>query len=237
VPSLLPSNSTDFERALESTVSRSVPNRLAALWNPDTCPVELLDYLAWGVAIERWDNQWPVAQKRAVIKQSIFVHQHKGTASAINAILQGLGVNADIKEGWETGGAAYTFSFTAWANANLHPNEPSILNQKLYDNILQAVDSAKPARAHYSFTVGAQFNNTLALTSTASIAQSNRQTAVAKRLPFASLATLKTAATQSLAQIARLGGIIHPVILAQRALRVGNSSSSAQVVRVTMEIV
>ena len=55
---LLPTGSTALEiaaaEALASPGAMSVP--LRQLWNPYTCPVELLPYLAWAWSVDRWDQ-------------------------------------------------------------------------------------------------------------------------------------------------------------------------------------
>lgn len=105
--SILPANSTEFERALEKTVSRILPERIETLWNPDTCPVEFLGYLAWGLAIDIWDDQWTETTKRDVVRQSIHVHQHRGTPGALKQALQAMGYRyVEIIEG-QSHGASY----------------------------------------------------------------------------------------------------------------------------------
>jgi len=44
--SLLPPNATDTERAIEATTERTtdLPVPLRTLWNPDTCPADLLPW-------------------------------------------------------------------------------------------------------------------------------------------------------------------------------------------------
>ena len=66
-PSILPPTSTALERALEQAAARvedidiDLPGRL---WNPFTCPPEMLPWLAWGLSMDSWDNRWPLAVRR-----------------------------------------------------------------------------------------------------------------------------------------------------------------------------
>ncbi|WP_232695865.1 phage tail protein I [Yersinia kristensenii] len=60
-----------------------VPVPLRTLWDPWQCPVTLLPYLAWALSVDRWDFNWSEATKRHVIASSFFIHQHKGTISAL----------------------------------------------------------------------------------------------------------------------------------------------------------
>lgn len=74
--SLLPPGSTPLERRLAQTCSGisdlQVP--LRDLWNPATCPVSFLPYLAWAFSVDRWDESWTESVKRQVVKDAfIFI--------------------------------------------------------------------------------------------------------------------------------------------------------------------
>lgn len=91
---LLPPSSTPLERALDQTAAvrlSALPSVVASLWNADTCPAPLLLYLAWAMSVDEWNDGWGVDKKRAVIKESRTIHQHKGTLSAIKRALTAIG--------------------------------------------------------------------------------------------------------------------------------------------------
>lgn len=91
---LLPPSSTPLERALDQTAAArlaALPSVVASLWNADTCPSALLPYLAWAMSVDEWNDGWGVDKKRAVIKESRHIHQHKGTLSAIKRALAAIG--------------------------------------------------------------------------------------------------------------------------------------------------
>lgn len=91
---LLPPSSTPLERALDQTAAdrmAALPSVVASLWNADTCPAPLLPYLAWAMSVDEWNDGWGVDKKRAVIKESRYIHQHKGTLSAIKRALTAIG--------------------------------------------------------------------------------------------------------------------------------------------------
>lgn len=91
---LLPPSSTPLERALDQTAGArlaALPAVVASLWNADTCPAGLLPYLAWAMSVDEWNDGWGVEKKRAVIKESRYIHQHKGTLSAIKRALTAIG--------------------------------------------------------------------------------------------------------------------------------------------------
>lgn len=100
--SLLPPNTNVHEHALDDAMSRlgAVPVDIVKLWNPQTCPVAFLPWLAWALSVDEWDETWAEAQKRNTIAASYDVHSHKGTPYAIRSALSVLGYdNITINEG------------------------------------------------------------------------------------------------------------------------------------------
>lgn len=87
--SLLPSNATQFERDLDSTIKRieAVPIPITELWNPDTCPLSLIGYLAWSLSVDEWDEQWPERIKREVCRTAYEIHRYKGSVYAVRLAL------------------------------------------------------------------------------------------------------------------------------------------------------
>ena len=106
--SLLPSNSTAFERAVEAAGFRLdvMDIDFRQLWDPETCPLGLLPWLAWTLSVDEWDADWSEDQKRAVVAASVDVHWHKGTVWSIRRALIAAGYgDAEIIERF--GNAAY----------------------------------------------------------------------------------------------------------------------------------
>jgi phage tail P2-like protein len=97
---LLPPNATPQERALSNSTARvgDVPVPIRTLWNPQTCPVALLPWLAWAMSVDDWDSAWTEQQKRDVIAASVEVHRHKGTIGALKAALRPLNYDVQIEE-------------------------------------------------------------------------------------------------------------------------------------------
>lgn len=143
--SLLPPNATDQERALEETASRlsGVPVPLRQLWNPDTCPANLLPWLAWAFSLDEWSDTWTEAQQRAAIKASYGVHRSKGTIGAVKQALAALGFTVRVQEWFNQipAGNPYTYRLllevdqVGYGQADL---------QKLLD----VVDASKNLRSH-----------------------------------------------------------------------------------------
>jgi hypothetical protein len=86
---VLAGNATDYERVLASQVDKllelNIPIR--ELWNPWTCPENLLPYLAWALSVDLWDPQWPITKRRSVIANAIKHHRLKGTLAGIETYL------------------------------------------------------------------------------------------------------------------------------------------------------
>ncbi|SUB04291.1 Bacteriophage P2-related tail formation protein [Pantoea agglomerans] len=109
--SLLPPGSSALERRLAQACNGisglNVP--LRDLWNPDTCPVSFLPYLAWAFSVDRWDESWAESVKRKVVKDAFYIHQHKGTISAIRRVVEPLGYLIRVIEWWKTNDEPGTF--------------------------------------------------------------------------------------------------------------------------------
>lgn len=92
--SVLPPASTLIERTADAVAEQRLANMPAivtSLWNADTCPAALLPYLAIALSVDEWNDGWGVDKKRAVIKESRYIHQHKGTPAAIRRALAAIG--------------------------------------------------------------------------------------------------------------------------------------------------
>lgn len=93
MPDLLPHNATEAERALSCAVARVsvVPVPIRSLWDADTCPEDLLPWLAWAVSVDDWSASWSVADKREVIRRSLAIHRIKGTVSSVDSAVRAAG--------------------------------------------------------------------------------------------------------------------------------------------------
>lgn len=111
---LLPPGSTPLERALSGSDVRllAAPHWLIrAAWDVETCPVHLLPYLAVAWSVDEWDTAWSEAQKRQAVRESIWIHQHKGTIGALKRAVGLLGMGASVKRWFDLTprGDPYTF--------------------------------------------------------------------------------------------------------------------------------
>lgn len=86
--SILPHNKTPLEAAIEGVSADRFPlptELVASVWNPDTCPVDLLPYLAWGLSVDLWSNDWAESTKREVCRNALALHRLKTTPAGIKA--------------------------------------------------------------------------------------------------------------------------------------------------------
>ncbi|WP_313539755.1 phage tail protein I [Sphingomonas sp.] len=154
---LLPPNSTALERALEAAGARAgeLPVPLRDLFNPDTCPLPLLPYLAWAVSIDAWSTDWPEAVKRARVRRAIEIQRHKGTASSVRAVVESFGGAVALREWWQLDppGPPHTFTMAV----ELSGNDGAPATAAFADAVINEVRRTKPVRSHFTFTQGLRF--------------------------------------------------------------------------------
>ncbi|UVL57542.1 phage tail protein I [Pseudomonas sp. B21-035] len=141
--SLLPLNSTDLEQAIEAAGFETTDVPLRTLYNPDTCPAHLLHQLAWAWSVDRWDETWPEAIKRSVIRSAFYVHAHKGTIGALRRVVEPLGYLIEVQEWWQTvpQGVPGTFALQVGVLENG-------ISEQMYLELTRLIDDAKPVSRH-----------------------------------------------------------------------------------------
>jgi phage tail P2-like protein len=143
---LLPPNATPLEKAIAEACAdiANVAIPLRQLLNPDTCPLNLLPYLANFLAVTPWENTWTEAQKRGVIRSAYLVHRQRGTLAALQRALDALGVSTDVVEWWQTvpEGAPYTFRVDVEVFDGMDTSYVQTINHQ--------IDAVKPVRSSYT---------------------------------------------------------------------------------------
>lgn len=144
--SILPSNLPEFEHQLEALEQRitdlEVP--IEDLWNPHTCPVSTLPYLAWAVSVDVWKSEWSDSLKRQVIAAAPELHRIKGTPKAVKQALTSLNLDYSYSEWHEQTptGIPGTFKVDVWVS-------DQGINETLSKTVSQQIDSNKRATSHY----------------------------------------------------------------------------------------
>lgn len=144
MPSLLPPNATRLENHIEALTQRqeAMPPNFEKIWQADTCPVELLPWLAWALSVDEWDANWPEAQKRKTITDSAFIHKHKGTRAAVERALSALPFSTTLLEWFEQQPPSNPYTF-------LIQTTPTELNVQDAATLIRLVNAAKNLRSHY----------------------------------------------------------------------------------------
>lgn len=140
---LLPPGSSALERRLALTCSGisdlQVP--LRDLWNPATCPVRFLPYLAWAFSVDRWDESWAESTKRRVVQDAFYIHQHKGTISAVRRVVEPFGFLIRVLEWWQSGEQPGTFRLDIGV-------EDQGITEETYLELERLISDAKPCSRH-----------------------------------------------------------------------------------------
>jgi phage tail P2-like protein len=162
--SILPPHLSELERDLDAAMARlaAIDIPISTLWNPHTCPVEVLPYLAWAMSVDTWRSHWAEDMKRQVILAAPDVHRTKGTRPAVEMALAALNVEVELKEWWEASpqGTPGTFELVAYINRHLGTGN-ELLGADTLQLIRQAVDNHNRASAHYELRLGLKLNGEL----------------------------------------------------------------------------
>lgn len=140
---LLPVGSSPLEVAAARACAElaRVPVPLRDLWNPATCPLNLLPYLAWAFSVDRWDEAWPEAVKRNVVTSAFYLHRHKGTLSAVRRVVEPLGYLIKVSEWWQSNDPPGTFRL------DIGVLETGI-TEEMYLEMERMIADAKPVSRH-----------------------------------------------------------------------------------------
>lgn len=99
---------------------------------------QLIDELAWQFHCDYYDADVDIETKKAVVKQSIKIHQKKGTPQAVTDLLQtAFPSNTQLYEWFQYGGKPYHFKILT-----------SELNGAQVGKFLKALNSVKNARSY-----------------------------------------------------------------------------------------
>lgn len=147
---LLPINATTQERALSLATARAsvVDVKFLELWDPQTCSMDLLPWLAWTLSVDTWDPTWRDEVKRSVVASAVEVARRKGTKKAVSEALASFGASLFVREWFEKSprGIPHTFEI------NLVSSDLTVAMQ---DSIVAKIDRTKPLRSHYTINYGA----------------------------------------------------------------------------------
>jgi phage tail P2-like protein len=108
--------------------------------NIDTLSERWLDTLAYDLHVDWYDYDYPVEAKRAIIKDSVRVHQKLGTKAAVERALGGIHPLSEIEEWFDYNGEPYHFRIV------LDTTKSRVSAD--YDEIVRTVNIYKRLTAH-----------------------------------------------------------------------------------------
>ncbi|MBB3910530.1 phage tail protein I [Sphingomonas desiccabilis] len=152
-PSLLPPNATPLERAAESATARigDVPFPVEALGDPQRIPLRWLPWLAWGLSVDSWDDDWSEAEKRAAVAGSIALHRIKGTRASVETVLGRFDQLLHLVEWHQAAPRADPHTFEVRLPIAGDGVEPGgrRATAAFAEAIIREVSRVKPAREHF----------------------------------------------------------------------------------------
>lgn len=155
--SLLPPASTDLERDLEQVTARldNIPTPMGTIWNHQTCPVNMLGFLAWGMGVDEWDASWSEQTMRDAIRLAPMLSQRKGTIWSLQNALNQFGMGTKVKEWWAMNpvGVPGTFEIVTELHADTFALLGATLTLEVNEQIKRVIDANKPVARSYTMTI------------------------------------------------------------------------------------
>lgn len=130
---ILPWNRTPLEGDFTETIFTTLDLRnsytFADIWDPDRCPREMLDWLAWHRKVDGYDQNWSERKKRNVIKESPEIHLKKGTLQSIEMAIEAAGFGRATIEERSSEWAKYIITLSQPINRDQERNILNILKE------------------------------------------------------------------------------------------------------------
>ena len=151
--SLLPPNATGLERGLEAGLAplSTVERPIEQLWDPATCAVDLLPWLAWGLSVDSWDADWSETVKRDAVARSIALHRVKGTPASVQAVLARFDDLLEVVE-WHQASprrAPHTFEVVLPIVGSDGKAQGKRTSAAFADQVIREISRTKPLREHF----------------------------------------------------------------------------------------
>lgn len=149
--SLLPHNATAFEKNLAAVTARASDvdlSTVSTLWNADTCPLELLPWLAWAEQVPVWSSNWSEETQRSAITAARAIRRTRGTAGAVKTALRSLNLGVQTEEWFEQSPAGTPGTFKLFVDLTERG-----LDQAEQESIERAVNYSKNVRSHWSMSI------------------------------------------------------------------------------------
>ena len=92
-------------------------------------------------AVSGWDESWTESVKRRVVQDAFYIHQHKGTTSAVRRVVEPFGFLIRIIEWWQTGETPGTFRLDIGV-------QDQGITEETYLELERLISDAKPCSRH-----------------------------------------------------------------------------------------
>lgn len=163
----MPPNASALDRAVETVLVqqlRAIGQPHRGLWTPETCPIDLLPWLAWAVGLEAWSSDWPEHVKRAMVRNAIAIQRRRGTLKSVRDAVASFGGAISLREWWQVRpdgsyGDPYTFDLVL----SLSGQDGNSASAAFVQDVVAEVTRVKPLRAHFTFTQGLSANASIKL--------------------------------------------------------------------------
>ena len=127
----------ELKKTIEGIYNILIYQSLTSLGNTPFAH-QLVDELAWQFHCDYYDADADIETKKAVVRQSIKIHQKKGTPQAVTDLLQtAFPSNTQLYEWFQYGGQPYHFKILT-----------SELNGVQFNKFFKALNSVKNARSY-----------------------------------------------------------------------------------------
>lgn len=148
---LLPPNSSELERYIADVTNRidNLETPIRDIWDPDTCPSALLPWLAWAFSVDAWKDYWDESTKRQIIKRAVSIARQKGTRKSVSDVVKSFGANLIMREWWERTPKGEPHTFDIVINYS-----GETVTEDLQDDVLAEISRVKPARSHFTLSIG-----------------------------------------------------------------------------------
>lgn len=156
--------------ALATARVGTVPVAITSLWNADSCPSDMLAFLAWAFSVDEWDEGWPDEFKRQTIREAMSVQSRKGTVWSVKRVLANAGLGtvtlvegliSILRDGSQTRNGFVTHGDpTQWATYRAVLDRPvSNAQAAQVRRILQATAPARCKLLEFVFTQANNLHN------------------------------------------------------------------------------
>lgn len=142
---LLPPNATKFEINFEKAFAqvKDVEINIRSFNDPMSAQVQVLPWMAWERSVDVWNKNWSDAQKRQVIKTSLYNHSIKGTVESLELALNSLGFPVIVQEWFNMVPMGKPYTFKLYIKTS--QDNVSVTD---YKELLKVVRAYKNLRSH-----------------------------------------------------------------------------------------